>query len=436
MAGRILCGCLLLISAAGAAPKKGEYEDPKKDPEFVKGVNQAIERGVEWLFKQQATTGRFPAAFRKGDGAAYQLGMHALGTLAAIKSVGHVEDKRIQKALRQLHTLFKRHRTKLYTYEVGLCLMVLDAQAHAEPAPKKGKKKKKRSGSKKKKRQKKKKIELGPKEKEMAEELVRWLQVKQNRQGFWRYPHGGQDLSNAQYAALGLWSAHRMGLKVDKGVISRMIDRTLAVQQEKGVRVPFILSPKLHKHGGARKTTTTIPARGWRYFEGTEEILVDGKPKKIKYPYSGSMTSAGIAVLGIGRTILGKKDPRLTAGKDAKIRRAMWEGFGWLQLNWELRDNPGQPGNWPFYWIYGLERAGRVAGTEFIGGRDWYHEGAVRLVGDQRDDGSWPRSHRMRPKGGQNTRWWSDQVDTCFALLFLTKSTPEIPTPPPTISGN
>jgi hypothetical protein len=41
----------------------------------------------------------------------------------------------------------------------------------------------------------------------------------------------------------------------------------------------------------------------------------------------------------------------------------------------------------------------------------------------------------MKPKGDQNVRWWSDQVDTCFAILFLTRSTPEIKTPPPAVTG-
>ena len=49
----------------------------------------------------------------------------------------------------------------------------------------------------------------------------------------------------------------------------------------------------------------------------------------------------------------------------------------------------------------------------------------------ERDDGSWPLTRRMKPKGDQNVRWWSDQVDTCFAILFLTKSTPGIKAPPP-----
>jgi len=168
----------------------------------------------------------------------------------------------------------------------------------------------------------------------------------------------------------------------------------------------------------------------------------DGKTMERTYPYSGSMTSAGIACLAIGRAILGADDKKkmaaetwLTSVRDRKVRRAMWEGLAWLQNNWDLKDNPGQPGNWPFYWIYGLERACRLSGVQYVGLHDWYFEGAERLMSDQKKDGSWPKHQRMRPPGGQNVRWWSDQVDTCFAVLFLARSTPELKTPPPTITG-
>ncbi|MGH7162316.1 MAG: hypothetical protein ACREID_02440, partial [Planctomycetota bacterium] len=100
-----------------------------------------------------------------------------------------------------------------------------------------------------------------------------------------------------------------------------------------------------------------------------------------------------------------------------------------------VHDNPGQRGNWPFYWLYGLERAGRLCGVEAIGRHDWYVEGAERLLADQRGDGSWPKTQRMRPPGDQNVRWWSDQVDTAFAILFLALSTPELTVPPPTVTA-
>jgi len=191
------------------------------------------------------------------------------------------------------------------------------------------------------------------------------------------------------------------------------------------------------KETGERHSGTTIDARGWYYMPPETTTGPDGKVRTITYPYSGSMTSAGIAVLAIGRDILGTDDLWLDAARDRHLRRAMWEGFAWLQDNWDLEDNPGQPGNWPFYWLYGLERCCRLAGLEYVGRHDWYLMGAKRLMIDQRENGSWPKSQRMHPPANQdqNTRWWSDQVDTAFAILFLCRSTPELDIPPPTITG-
>ena len=184
-----------------------------------------------------------------------------------------------------------------------------------------------------------------------------------------------------------------------------------------------------------RRSGTSIEAKGWKYMP--EEIrTVEGKQVKIVYPYSGSMTSAGIAILAIGRDILGKNDRWFNAERDRHLRRAMWEGLAWIQNNWTLEDNPGQPGNWPFYWLYGLERCCRLSGVNHVGIYDWYYMGSMRLLDDQREDGSWPKNQRMRPPGDQNIQWWSDQVDTAFAILFLSRATPALKTPPPTITGS
>jgi hypothetical protein len=403
--------------AAGAAPGK----DPKRDPAFRKAVNLSIDRGVAWLLSKQATTGRFPS-FEDTRGAVYELGMHALTTLAVIKGGHPLDSPEVLRALKVLRQLYERHRNSLKTYEVGVTLMVLDAKYFTTPP---GRKKPRKP----------KKLRLVPQDLELAKALVSWLQTKQHPAGLWRYPEGGMDLSNTQYAALGLWSAHRLGVKINKGVVQRMLDATLARQQREGKHVPFVLDPKLHrpdKQGG--RTTSTIEAKGWRYLPEEKRVGPDGKEVKVVFPYSGSMTSAGVAVLAIGRDILGPQERTVAPAKDRQLRRAMWEGLAWIQGNWEVRDNPGQHGNWPFYWIYGLERCARLSGVEYIGYHDWYYEGARRLLIDQRPDGSWPKQQRMRPPGDQNVRWWSDQVDTCFALLFLTKSTPEIRTQPPALT--
>jgi hypothetical protein len=430
MANRILplfVGVLLCATGAPGEdpPRKPGLKpppvaaDPKEAPEFKKSVQDAIDKGVDWLLKRQNGSGRFPG-FTDARGDIYPLGMHALATLAVIKGGCPLDGPEVTKALRAMETIYGENRNAARTYDVGVMLMVLDAKYSTPPKGKPEPKKPRKPDA---------------HDLELATELSNWLQKQQQPEGLWRYPEGGIDLSNTQYAALGLWSAHRLGVEVNKGVVKRMIEGTLERQSPDGPRVPFIMDAKAHKaHGGERRSGTGIKARGWRYLPEEEITLADGTTKKIVYPYSGSMTSAGIAILAIGRDIL-DEDAWLKAGKDSVIRAGMWEGLAWIQENWDLYDNPGQPGNWPFYWIYGLERCARLAGIEHVGLHDWYHEGANRLIADQLPDGSWPKTHRMKPKGDQNVRWWSDQVDTCFAILFLTKSTPEIKTPPPAITG-
>jgi len=400
---------LLLALLAGAAPAG---PDPKDDPDFRKGVDEAVEKGVKWLLSRQGASGDFPG-FEDARGEVYKLGMHALSTLAVVKGGQPFDSREVTKAYRKLDALYAKHRGALKTYEAGVTLMALDAKYF--------------TASKKRRRRPK----IAAEDLATAKQLATWLQRKQRPGGLWRYPEGGQDLSNTQYAALGLWSAHRLGVGINPGVVRRMVDGTLKWQAPEGIRVPFITNPEAYRKGTGRRSATTIRARGFRYMPYEIRELPKGGTKKIVYPYSGSMTSAGVAILAIGRDILGEKmDP----ADDRRVRKAMWEGLAWLQSNWLLTDNPGQPGNWPFYWIYGLERCARLAGVEYVGSHDWYHEGSVRLVTDQRPDGSWPKNQRMRPPGDQNVQWWSDQVDTCFAILFLTKSTPEIKTPPPAIT--
>src|SRR5207244_2278115 len=64
------------------------------------------------------------------------------------------------------------------------------------------------------------------------------------------------------------------------------------------------------------------------------------------------------------------------------------------------------------YYLYGLERAGRLTGQRFFGQHDWYREGAEELVHDQDQlQGFWVG------QAFENSK----VVATSFALLFLSK---------------
>ena len=87
----------------------------------------------------------------------------------------------------------------------------------------------------------------------------------------------------------------------------------------------------------------------------------------------------------------------------------------WLGNNFSVARNPGpQPTLWVLYYLYGLERVGRFTAQRFIGGADWYRQGAEEVI---------------RMKGGPLTDHWQnvhalegdERVATAFALLFLAK---------------
>lgn len=399
---------LLLAVSAGVAAKE--------DPKLVEAVNRSIDRGVAWILARQTASGAFPA-FEDGRGEIYPVGMHCLASLAVVKGLKEpMADPRVRKAYVALRELNKVYQYTRKTYEAGLALMLLDARYNPTQT-KKSKAEK-----------------VDPEDRELANELAVWIQKKQGAEGMWRYPEGGADLSNTQYAALGLWAAHRLGVDVDSGVVRRMMEAVLARQEPTGPEVPrLVLSPD--PRYGKWTQVGKDHARGWRYMPDFEQTIEGGEVKKITYPFSGSMTSAGVAILGIGRDILGKKDSWLTPSMDRKVAASIFDGIAWMAKNFDVKDNPNQKGNWPFYWIYGLERAARIAGVDNVGPHDWYEEGAWRLLADQKPDGSWPLAQRMRPPGDQNVRWWSDQVDTAFAVLFLTRSTPQTKVPPPVVSS-
>ncbi len=137
------------------------------------------------------------------------------------------------------------------------------------------------------------------------------------------------------------------------------------------------------------------------------------------YPGSGSMTSAGIAAVIIA-------SGRLTAG-DATVEGDQVQccgrgetsdhvkhALGWLERNFAVNRNPGV-NYWLSYYLYSLERAGRLTARRFIGEHDWYREGAHLLVNRQLSDGSWPSDLDDEYHG-------DPRVSTSFSLMFLAKA--------------
>ena len=209
---------------------------------------------------------------------------------------------------------------------------------------------------------------------ERAEDLISW----QENNGQWAYPGGHWDLSCTQFAILGLRAAALRGVEIPRKVWESAIKGTLICQEQV-----------------ARK----------RINEGAPFIYYPGHASG----WSGTMTSAGIAVLAIAKEQLGDQLKRSNLNK---VDEAIELALVWLGREFSLGHNPGRPGrSHYYYWLYGVERVGALLDTQFIGNHDWYAEGASFLVEDQESAGQW------------NTPWGEEDLATSFALLFLERAT-------------
>jgi hypothetical protein len=113
-------------------------------------------------------------------------------------------------------------------------------------------------------------------------------------------------------------------------------------------------------------------------------------------PPTHSMTVGGMGSLAIC-LFYQNKDIQ----KDNRIKRVI----DWLTKDFTII---GSTEKWNhYYYIYGLERAGILVGTEFFGQYNWYSLGVNYLLREQNTDGSWNKS----------------PVDTSFAILFLRRAT-------------
>ena len=220
------------------------------------------------------------------------------------------------------------------------------------------------------------------------------------------------DTSLQQYGLLGLWSAHTCGVELPGTTFAAAARHLLAVQGASTGKVPLRLASYAHlREVAGTAAEPKVPerraeARGFAYEEAVE-------------PAFGSMTSAGISGLLLARAGMQARGVRDLA-LEAQIDDAVRDGFAWLAKEFSVRANPGfaerADHHW-YYWLYGLERSCELHGVAWLHGRDWYYEGALQLLATQQANGSF------------RTESTSSLLieATCFAVLFLAKSTPGAP---------
>jgi hypothetical protein len=376
---------------------------------FEAEVNAAADRGAAFLMKKQAKDGSWKSPN------SFPMGATAL-SLVALLGVGiNKHDPCIQQGI----DFLLANRPEEATYELGFTLMALDAYAapmferfelEKLPPEKREAFKFERALS----------LEM----KEVMEKCLDRLIENQRQSGWWSYGFDDRlmtDLSNTQIAILGLRAASRCGLKVPIKVWTDAIDLLLQSQIKEGEKISLPEFKSFDKKRGLPKfyIFQTV-ARPWGYRSADVKgpikkgpINVGGKVRRFRPAIldkaTGSRTAMGassllIALDGLAASSKGKANTYLH-----DVRQAVSNGIAWLWNLWSVDENPGADQEHYFYYLYALERLGMVSGKKFIGDRDWFQEGAIALLALQEESGAW----------GSN-----DIVDTCFALMFLKRSTP------------
>lgn len=322
-------------------------------------VRKSIERAIEFLKKQQNQNGAWTEL------AQHRGGVSALCALALLNAGVPVDDDSIQRALKYLRTVEPSQ-----TYVSSLAIMVLSA---AEPE----------------------------KDAQLIARHVRWLESKQIRdgafKGSWTYGHAianAGDNSNSQFAVLALYEAERAGVHVDP-------------------------------------TTWRLAQSYWQSAQNSDfswgyRKRLDIGPGR-EFPGTGSMTCAGIAslVMASGRITEGDA---IVDGDNIECcgvqqpNDATDKALAWLGRYFTVRDNPstvqGGGNDWLFYYLYGVERVGRLTGQRFLINakgekHDWYREGAEMFVNIQDPvTGAWK---------GPNMVERDPLIGTSLALLFMSK---------------
>lgn len=425
---------------APPAPAPAEPErapEPKKlgpDEEFRKKIKTAISRGLNYIEKLCEHAGSHRSSYNR----TYPAGPTALALLARLKC-GTDRDSDIVKN----GFAYLRKQPLKKTYSVSLYMLALEAkfEPHGD--------------------------ELKPKmpfdeqlrkrfaryataaEKQMVRSIVAWLRDAQLANGMWSYTGrststrssrrrrvGGGDGSNTQFAVLALYCAQRLGVAIPKDTVALLAGAYLEGQEKSGRKVkPFPVPAAdvpIRQLREAEKKA--LKRRDGPHTVSVDELYGRGarlhKMRARGWGYGStlrsraylSMTCAGVCNMVLAKAVLERQSSygRIRAKADQAIR----DGAAFISRNLKsYLDSSWRSGRlgWGLYYsLYSVERAGMLTLCEKFGEHLWYREGSELLFKLQGPDGSWGNCLE----------------DTCFALLFLSRSTtPFIRTTGPIYTG-
>jgi hypothetical protein len=214
----------------------------------------------------------------------------------------------------------------------------------------------------------------------------------QKANGSWDYahrPHG--DCSISQYALLGLWECENAGVIIPPSVYDRAASWYLSMQAPSG-------SWNYHRDEPQYLDSLSMTAAG-------VGSLLLCKRQIERYREAKRGTNALLTPLTPSST---SQNYELTTSL-VQIDQAVKKGMAWLG-GISIASQPGMLGQSVNYGLYGIERVAAFADRQTIGRVDLLEKARAYLKSTQKPDGSW-------------TGTYGDEVNTVWALLFLTKST-------------
>jgi hypothetical protein len=392
-------------------------DNPNEQPMTVNEL-RAVTKSVEWLKSKQYGDGSWGGAETQvtytpeGQLHDYKIGITGLALYALLSCNVDPDDPVIKKGFN-----FIKKPAYATTYERGIGLVALEALADARA-------RKKRATE----------VGLGafllPDEKELAKSFIKWLEAAQSIAGGWRYDPATpapndctEDMSATQIVLLGLKSARRLQFPVNKKTFLKALIFVLLQQERIGPTVRKITPPiGTPSKKDETQSLQECKARGWGYiniphadYDLGSPPPSNAKPLVEDTKVTGSMTAAGICSLIICKSEL-VRQPEFSKTLYQKTLDGINDGVCWLETHYTIKANPGGSGGWDYYYyLWGVERVGRMANLTHIGTNNWYKDGLHIMMVKQFKEGYW-----------MNNKWWeqeADIIDTSFALLFLKKST-------------
>ncbi len=228
--------------------------------------------------------------------------------------------------------------------------------------------------------------------KQAIQAIANYILSQQKANGSWDYTQRtAGDTSITQYATLGLWEADMIGVRINPAVWDRIASWYLSNQSPAGAWC-------YHRDEANQPDTLSMTAAG------VGSLLICRR-QLARFRGPSNSTSKLLKPLVTEGVINDYKPTTSNASIDGAVRR----GMAWISANF-APTNATIAGQTPYYMLYGLERIGALSDRDTIGRLDWYARGRAFLTSTQRSDGSWNSAHGA-------------EMNTCWAVLFLTKST-------------